>query len=54
MPIREFVCKKDGVFESYVSGTVVESRPCPKCGAKSKLVEFSVPAKRDSRHGIVN
>jgi len=56
MPIRELICPKHGKFERYLpSSPAAESdldRYCVKCGATCKLVEFSVPAKRDPRYGI--
>ncbi len=55
MPLREFICPKCGKFESYVSSTIPPpTRPCPnpKCKERGKLVEFSVPARRNPDKGI--
>lgn len=59
MPIFEFVCPKHGKFEAIVSSDTTKL-PCPyrhphvggSCYRESKKVDFSIPAKRDPRHGI--
>lgn len=53
MPMREYECEKDGKFESYQAlSKPASSRPCPKCGESSKLVEVSRPARRNPEYGI--
>jgi putative FmdB family regulatory protein len=56
MPLYEFKCPKCNVkFEAQCNlSTVPKSIPCrtPKCKGRGELVEFSVPAKRNPRHGI--
>ena len=65
MPIREFICPEHGRFERVV-GLNVNVAPCEHevggvmmdgskhvwpCGIECKSVEFSVPARRNPRHG---
>jgi putative FmdB family regulatory protein len=53
MPMREFHCQACNLkFETYVALTIPVSRLCPKCGKRTELIQFSLPAKRASRHGI--
>jgi hypothetical protein len=63
MPLREFTCPYHGTFEKFC-GTATHAE-CPNpimvthygrtyempCGQVSPVVEFSVPAKRNPRHG---
>ena len=62
VPIYEFVCPKHGKFEKLLVRTDWFGWLCPKivghkgdsnvfCGEKSPRIEFSVPAKRNPRHG---
>ena len=67
MPIREFRCPEHGVFEQIFTGQFDQTyAKCPfevggemmdgirrvwACGIECPLVEFSVPAKRNSRYG---
>lgn len=65
MPIREFICPKHGTFEKIFTGQFDQTyTACPArytyqdpfsygepCNLVSPLVEYSVPAKRDSKYG---
>jgi hypothetical protein len=64
MPIYEYECPIHGKFEKILMGQFDQtSVPCPfsdpinyegqleKCWHRGRLVEFSVPAKRNPRHG---
>lgn len=50
MAIREYFCKVCGKWERLEFSKRKEAR-CPSCGRESERVEFSVPARRNPKHG---
>lgn len=60
MPIREFKCPNGHITEKFIpQASGKRSITCPQCKANkngvipAEQVEFSTPAKRDPRYGIM-
>lgn len=56
MPLFEFVCKHGHITEAYTSMYDVEQIPCSSKGCDEMAVkkEYSLPAKRDPKYGIIS
>lgn len=54
MPIREFKCPNGHVTEKFIPARGDEDNiACPQCKSNAKQVEFSTPARRDPRYGLM-